>query len=220
MTVLPAPSFPSVPGEAAGDHVVRVVRLYDGCSLSSRRSELAALVGRGVDDESMVTWATNCLTFALGVIAACQSDVPELRQHIPNGREDVALAPLVKRAGGWKPAVHGQVPPVGALMHYRSVPYRTNAAGQPINDDHYEFFLSAPDEHGGGGRPNNAITIGCSDWTSSFGRPMHEYLDPDGFGIPDANVETSENAASTIPVPDTAHHDSTPPDPDATLKPS
>ena len=178
--ILPAPTFPPVVGEDSGARVDRVVRIYAGCSLSVRRDDLAALVGRGVDDESMVTWETNCLTFALGVIAACGSDVAELHEHIPNGREAVALDPLVKRAGGWAPYVAGQPVKTGSLMHYRSVPYRVNAAGETVYDDHYEFKLMAPDEHGGGGRANNEITVEHGDWPHSVGRPLHEVLDPDG----------------------------------------
>ena len=185
--ILPAPVFMPVAGESSGDRIDRVVRNYAGCSLSNRRNDLAALVGRGVDDESMVTWETNCLTFALGVIAACGSDVAELHEHIPNGREYVALNPLVKRAGGWE-LFSGQPVKTGSLMHYRSVPYRVNAAGETVYDDHYEFKLLASDEHGGGGRANNEITVEHGDWSHSVGRPLYEVLDPDGYGLPDANA--------------------------------
>ena len=185
--ILPAPVFTPVLGEGAGQRIDRVVRSFAGCSLSVRTQDLAALVGRGVDDESMVTWETNCLTFALGVIAACGSDVAELHEHIPNGREYVALNPLVKRAGGWE-LFSGQPVKTGSLMHYRSVPYRVNAAGETIYDDHYEFKLLASDEHGGGGRANNEITVEHGDWSHSVGRPLYEVLDPDGYGLPDANA--------------------------------
>ena len=73
-------------------------------------------------------------------------------------------------------------------MHYRSVPYRVNAAGETVYDDHYEFKLLASDEHGGGGRANNEITVEHGDWSHSVGRPLYEVLDPDGYGLPDANV--------------------------------
>lgn len=185
--ILQALVFAPVVGEDSGSRIDRVVRSYAGCSLSVRTKDLAALVGRGVDDESMVAWETNCLTFALGVIAACGSDVAELREHIPNGREAIALDPLVKRAGGWV-VYEGQPVKTGSLMHYRSVPYHVNAAGETIYDDHYEFKLRAPDEHGGGGRANNEITVEHGDWSHSVSRPLHEVLDPDGYGLPDATV--------------------------------
>ena len=185
--ILPAPVFTPVLGEGAGQRIDRVVRSFAGCSLSTRRDDLAALVGRGVDDESMVTWETNCLVFAIGIIAACGSDVAELRGHIPNGREYVALSPLVSRAGGWV-LYTGQPVKTGSLMHYRSVPYRVNAAGETVYDDHYEFKLLASDEHGGGGRANNEITVEHGDWSHSVGRPLYEVLDPDGYGLPDANA--------------------------------
>jgi hypothetical protein len=188
--ILPAPMFPPMLGEDAGQRIDRVVRAYAGCSLSIRTKDLAALVGRGVDDEDMVNWNTNCLTFALGVIAACGSDVAELRQHIPNGREYVALSPLVKRAGGWALYLTGQSVKTGSLMHYRSVPYRVNAAGETVYDDHYEFKLSGADEHGGGGRANNEITVEHGDWSRSVGKPLYEILDPDGYGLPDLSEAT------------------------------
>jgi hypothetical protein len=200
-----APLFPPVAGESAGQRVFRVVRFYDGCSLSNRRDELAALVG-----EAAVTWTTNCETFAIGVYRALGLEVPDVQAPLKNGLEGSVVEHVAARAGGWQPP--SATPPVGALMHYRSNPYRKTAAGQTIYDDHVEFMGAAPDEHGGGGRANNLISIEHGDVRSSVGRPLYGWIDPEMLGLPDANVETSQAAAGdTIPIPSDAARDTQPP---------
>jgi hypothetical protein len=174
MAILLAPSFPLVPGECAGDRIVRVVRYYAGASLSSRRPELAALIGRGIDDESMVALKTNCATFACGVLYAAGCRFESLCRPIKIGMSFATLVDLGGRMGAWRdPAVAGPPKP-GAVMWYE-------IAG--TDDDHAEFHLAPPDEHGGGGRADNAITIGDSPEAMSWGRPMHRWLDPDALGI-------------------------------------
>ena len=66
-------------------------------------------------------------------------------------------------------------PKAGSLLHYFT-------PGK--NDNHVEWLLSDMDdqgcaEHGGGGRTDNAITVGSGDVTVNYGRPLQEWLDPD-----------------------------------------
>ena len=153
-----------------------------------RRGDLAALVGRGVDDESVVTWQTNCCTFALGVLAAAGVDYHGLKSPLVNGQEFGVLVALGVSLDAWRTPQPGDPPPpAGAMLWYR-------IAG--TNDDHVEVMLAAPDEHGGGGRPDNAITAGRGDVHWSWSRPLHRWLDPDALGI--ATVE--ESAPDTLPA--------------------
>ena len=174
--ILPAPQFPPVSGESDGQRIARIVRSFNGCSLSSRRADLAALVGRGVDDESIVTIQTNCATFALGVLAAAGCAHPILKRTYVNGMAFSWLVQIGNDLGAWRdPATDG--PPVtGAAMWYE-------VAG--MNDDHVEWCVDASVPiHGGGGRPNNAITVGPGPIALSCGRPLHRWLDPERLGLP------------------------------------
>jgi hypothetical protein len=180
MTIPAAPSFPPILGESGGDRIVRIVRAFNGCSLLNRREDLAGLVCRGVDDESVVTWTTNCCTFALGVLAAAGCDFPALWVPLKNGMEFELLEDLGTYYQAWHIPSPGDVMPPGALIWYE-------ISGE--NDDHVEFFLSAPDEHGGGGRTNNEITIGNGDFHTSWSRPIHKWLDPSSLRLPDAHVD-------------------------------
>jgi hypothetical protein len=182
--ILPAPTFPAVLGESAGARIVRIVRAYVGCSLHVRRQDLAALVGRGVDDEAIVGWETNCCTFALGVLAAAGVDFPSLRIPLRNGFEFGVLVQLGNRFDAWrKPAPGDPPPPAGALLWYEI---------DGTNDDHVEIMLAPPDEHGGGGRPDNAITSGRGDVHASWSRPLHRWLDPEALCLPDPHVDPDQ----------------------------
>ena len=177
--ILPAPIFPMLSGELPGDRIARIMRLYDGfVPLGPHpvgRDALAGLVGRGIDDESVVDWRTNCCTFALGLLFAAGVDHPILKKPLRNGLEFTDMVTLGYSFSAWRVAVASEIPPRGALLWYR-------VAGQ--NDDHVEVMLDAPDEHGGGGRPDNAITIGRSDPHVSNGRPLWRWLDPAALEIP------------------------------------
>lgn len=205
--ILLAPDYPPAPGESAAARICRIVRSYAGCSLSHDRERLAALVGRGVDDASVVTWRTNCLTFSLGVLAAAGCPDLVLRKPLRNGREGEVIAAIAEAHGGWlDPQKEG--PPVpGSLIWYE-------IAGE--NDDHYEWELDGG-EHGGGGRTDNEITIERGPVTLSLGRPIRGWLHPEQLGLPDASTTTAD-PTQTIPVPADAMRDTVPPptDPDAT----
>jgi putative peptidoglycan binding protein len=167
---VPAPTFDVVDGESNGARIARIVRFYEGCSLSARTDELGALVGRGVDDpNSVVRITTNCAMFALGVLSAAGVQHPLLSKPYVNGMAFAWVVQIGTDTGAWRdPSTDG--PPVeGAAMWYR-------IAG--TNDDHVEFMLTPPDEHGGGGRANNAITIETGDVSTSVGRPLYKWLDP------------------------------------------
>lgn len=196
--ILPAPVFSAVVGETSSSRIVRIVKSYDGCSLSSRREDLAALVGRGIDDEEVVTWVTNCETFALGVLFAAGLDYLPLMSPLKNGREGELIEGIGQAFKAWRVAAPSESPPAGALMHYRSNPYRTRDDGSVIYDDHVEFMLEAPDLngaslHGGAGRTNNEVTVERSNIHFSVGKPLYRWLDPVALNLPDAIVvETTD----------------------------
>lgn len=186
MPTVPLPDFPLIPGEAPGARLVRIIRTYDGCSLSARKDDLGALVARGVDDPAKVVGvSTNCAMFGLGILAAAGVDHALLRKPYVNGMAFSWLVQIGTDFGAWKVPSTTDPPPPGAFMWYR-IP--------GTNDDHVEVFLSAPDEHGGGGRPNNAITVGHGPIHSSWSRPMWRYLDPDmlGIAVVDEHVDTPD----------------------------
>jgi hypothetical protein len=173
MSVLIRPEFPLVAGEEPIARIVRIVQFYAGCSLSARRDELAALVGRGVDDESLVEAHTNCLTFIFGVLVAAGCVYPSL---CIRWDRDLAGGRLLAFAKAKKALVTDGSPPiVGSVMHYERVG----------NDDHWEVELPNG-QHGGGGRDNNLIAIDPvgGDWHYSEGRPIRYWIDPTKLGIP------------------------------------
>lgn len=201
----------SLPGEAPGQKLVRIVRHYAGCSLLARADELGALVGRGVDDpKRVVTVKTNCGMFALGVMAEAGVDSAILdrpylsKTGLAPGANAIAWliqlgtdrGALVKLATPGVLGAHKLKP--GSLLRY-------NTAGR--NDDHVEWLLSEVDakghaEHGGGGRTNNAISITKADAPNSaglvawnYGRPLVEYWDPDLLGIEVVPVGSDINEA-------------------------
>ena len=199
--ILPAPVFDVIPGELPGARIARIVRAYDGCRLHDpgtqlqhpRIWELAALVGRGVNDQQMVTWQTNCATFALGVLSAAGLPCG------PATKIGEAFSDLVRigySLNAWQAsrpeniadAAHPGDYPVGALLWYRL---------DGTNDDHVEFFLGRAADgkmlHGGGGRADNAITVaeGEVDW--SWGRPVWRWLEPGLLGL-----EVVEDAAQDV----------------------
>lgn len=173
---------PSLPGESAGDKLIRTIKKYVGCSLSSRRDELGKLVARGVDKpEAVVTISTNCATTALGVMAEAGVKHPLLSKPYVSGMAvswvrqiGLDLGALVKYTGP-----NGPQPKVGSLLRY-------NTAG--TNNDHVEWLLSPIDakgeaDHAGGGRSNNAVTQDHGNVLTSWNRPLVEFWDPDKLGI-------------------------------------
>lgn len=190
--ILPAPVFPLVPGEPPGDRLARLVRQYDGSSLHSRREELAALVGRGVDDESVIAIKTNCAMFALGILAAAGCTHHLLSRQYENGMAFAWLVQIGDDLDAWRDPAKDGAPVTGAVLWYE-------LAGQ--NDDHAEFLVDVSGPvHGGGGRPDNAITVAVGPVALSCGRPIHRWLDPSALGIP-----VAEEAGEDVePRPDDA----------------
>lgn len=194
---IPLASEPSVPGESPGQKLIRILKRYVGCSLTTRRADLADLVSRKVDKpEAVVGIATNCATSALGVMAKGGVKHPLLNKPYVNGMAiawvrqiGIDLGALVK----YDPK--GPQPKPGSLLRY-------NTPG--TNNDHVEWLLGpigpgGVAEHGGGGRGNNAITSGTGDVRTSLGRPLLEWWDPDKLGIDVVALEQSEKAESSPP---------------------
>jgi hypothetical protein len=178
-----APAFPLIQDQAPGERIASILRHYAGCSLSNRLDELESLVCRGVDDVKVASWKTNCATVALGILAAAGAQHPLLQRPLAIEEAFSRLVQIGLDLGAWRDPVAGRVPPLGSAMWYE-IPN--------TGDDHVEFMLESPDTHGGGGRADNAITVGSGgDVHWSWGRPMHKYLDPDALGIP--TIATASN---------------------------
>jgi hypothetical protein len=179
LSVLQAPSYPPVQGESSGQRLARIVRTYAGCSLSNRRQDLAALVGRGVDDESIVTVQTNCATFSLGVLAAAGCPHPLLTKPYVNGMAVAWMSQIGNDLGAWRDP--SDAPVTGACLWFEG-------AG---NNDHFEWLLDPSEPaHGGGGRPDNAISIEVGQIATSLWRPLHKWLDPERLLLPEWDAGT------------------------------
>ena len=107
--------------------------------------------------------------------------------------------------GAWVTySASGQQPQHGDLLWYWNHPTRTKDDGttETVYDDHVEWALSDPGsdhvaDHGGGGRTNNAITVGNGDLTTNAGRALRKFLDLDKLGItPVATQSDSTDAGS------------------------
>lgn len=164
--------------ESPGERIARVARSYVGCSLTNRRSELAALVATSKEDDpaEVVRIRTNCGMFARGVMAKCGVVHPLLEQRYRIG---YAVSDVLEVADRHV-ALHdwaGEALPLGAILHY---------ATRGLNNDHVECCLLAdagPDTgwsqpHCGAGRPENAVTEATSDVRRSSGRPLIHWIDP------------------------------------------
>jgi hypothetical protein len=203
----PLPSFDFVAGESRGARLARIVSFYVGCSLSNRRAELGALVARGVDEaERVVGIKTNCATFSLGVLAAAFGSVAAARAAHPllatpyrSGQAFVWLMKIGNDWGAWTKPRPGLSLPAGACMHY-------GTAG--TNDDHAEWMLDPPQRHGGGGRPNNAVTSGQSDPRWNAGRPLIAWIDPERVPI-NLQAASQEQFVASDPLRDgsTLHYE-------------
>lgn len=197
--VVAIPLFEFVAGESCGDRIARIVRFYVGSSLFNRRDDLGALVARGVDDPTEVVGIkTNCATFSLGVLAAAFGSVDAARGAHPllatpykNGMAFAWLTEIANAWGAWVKPVPGQIVPVGACMHYGT---------SGLNNDHAEWMLAEPDTHGGGGRTDNAVTLGQSDPHTNLGRPLLQWLDPEKVPLvlPDAYVAVSDPTGAPL----------------------
>lgn len=188
MITIALPHYDFVIGESNGQRFARIIKDFAGCSLLVNRPRLEALVCKGVTDDSgvndVVTAMTNCGTTALGVLAAGAGDVDTARSiHVllatpyKIGMAIAWLNQIGDDLGAWVTWKAGMAIPVGALCYYGTG-----------NNLHVEWKTDEPDEHAGGGRPNNAITVGSSDMSTNNGRPLDKYLDPDKIPLPEATA--------------------------------
>jgi len=174
------------PGETPGDHCARIVRAVAGCSLDHLPDKLADIYLLQEPDRDTAVevsrLATNCGTSmrAVYALAGCTHTL-------------ITRPYRIGTAVAW---VLGAATELGALLPASSwrkcgpgwgLWYGTPAAKgkSPRNDDHMEWCLAVPDEHGvalhgGGGRARNAITIGGPGtilW--STGKPLRGVIDPE-----------------------------------------
>lgn len=180
---MPKATINSLPGEQPGEKIVRLFKHFVGCSLTNRRSELGKLVSREVDNpEVVVTIATNCGTSALGIMALAGVQHALLDKHYVSGAAISWCLKIGYDLGALRDVRNskGVIPPVGSLLHYNT---------EGTNNDHVEWLLSKPDEHGnaihgGGGRVGNALGMsGPSNIWLNNNRPLVAYIDPDLLGI-------------------------------------
>ncbi len=199
--------YPKIPGESAQDRGVRIVRDMAGCSLLKNRDKLTRFVARdGAESkpEDVVQWETNCAEFGVSYLAALAGSLEDARKlcallalPIRNGQAFSVLVQIGDKLGAWCPAPKkGEPVPRAAIIWYEI---------DGTNDDHAEISLDPPDEHGGGGRAHNEITIAHGDEHESWSRPIHKILDITKikFDLPGlaaiARVEAS--TAETVPAP-------------------
>lgn len=160
----------------SSDTIISLVKRYEGCSLHVRKDDLGTLVCRGVDDpDQAVLIKTNCGMFALGIMKEAGVVHDLLNQKYKSGMAIAWVRTIGKDLKALQKFSKGNMPKAGALLHYYT-------AGK--NDNHVEWLLSDVDdqgcaEHGGGGRTDNAITIGSGNVLWNYGRPLQEWLDPD-----------------------------------------
>ncbi len=171
--------YPKIPGESAQDRGVRIVRDMAGCSLLKNRDKLTRFVARdGAESkpEDVVQWETNCAEFGVSYLAALAGSLEDARKlcallalPIRNGQAFSVLVQIGDKLGAWCPAPKkGEPVPRAAIIWYEI---------DGTNDDHAEISLDPPDEHGGGGRAHNEITIAHGDEHESWSRPIHKILD-------------------------------------------
>lgn len=194
--------FPDVADENARDRLCRLVAFCDGWSLSNEREKLAALVGRGVDPDSLnsVMWKTNCGTSALGIIALTCGPVSaaaavdaKLAAQSMIGTAISWIIDIGDRHGAWVTyKKDGPQPQHGDLMWYYEHPTVTAPDGSTSTkwDDHVEWLLedlssgSTTAKHGGGGREDNAITVrDADDVRTNAGRRLQKFFDLDKLNI-------------------------------------
>lgn len=183
------------PGETAGQFIARIVRDHAGCSIKNNFDKLIALVGAAettpAQARAVSLWETNCATFALGVLRAAGVKHPLLARPLVNGMAFTWLVTILRDLGALRPARADGVYPEGALLHYGT---------HGVNNDHAEFALTPPDEHGGGGRGDNEVTVGHSIESVSWGRPVEEWGDPDALGI--TLIDVAPHSTDPCPPPD------------------
>ena len=204
-------------GESVEDRICRCVHECEGLSLSHGRDKLALLIGRGVD---ATDWAvglqTNCATSALGVLAAC-SVSPEIAATVHPLLAKPAVSPeAIGMSMSWLFAI-------GLALGCR-IPYAPGLELRPgdllfyeyhgTNNNHVEWLLSSPDSsgvalHGGGGRPDNAITIATGNVLASMRRPL-TYVFRFAPHLPPSPDYAAGEIVTDAPAPETAPTSNTP----------
>lgn len=160
---------------ATPENIVEIVKSYIGSSLIHNREDLALLIARGVDDPNQVVEIkTNCGMSCLGFwwLAGVQHEL--LKKKYVNGQAIAWIRKIAIDKKALRKYPEDGPPIAGAALHYYTL-------GK--NDNHIEILLSNPDGkfialHGGGGRPNNAITSSISDIRTNYYRGLKEWVDP------------------------------------------
>lgn len=193
-----------VSGETGGQHLWRIVQFFAGCSIHHRHLDLRMLAAMCEDrpDQEMLR-TTNCATSARWIyrLANCQVQglfAPDEVMRAANPAGPISwLITAAKAAGALVPGDQWQKADAGWLLYY--------AVG---NNAHVEWCGGKPDAsgncaHGGGGRPDNAITIASGDIRSSWSRPLVYLIDPAKMKVPDypTAIET-EHVAPIVSVED------------------
>jgi hypothetical protein len=160
---------------ATPENIVELVKSYIGDSLTHNKDDLALLTARQVDDpDKIVQIKTNCGMFALGIWWAAGVKHELLNTKYKSGMAIAWVRRIAIEKNALRTYPKNGPPVAGSLLHYFT-------PGK--NDSHVEFCLSNPDknmvaEHGGGGRPDNAITSGISDIKTNYYRRLQEWVDP------------------------------------------
>ena len=164
--------------ESVEDRLVRFIHTFDNVSLSNKADWLNQLVGRGVDPKGLnaYLWRTNCATTALGFIAAAcidKSAATDLHPLLTTMSKIGTSISWIYKIGSATRTMKVYRPGM-KLPRVCLVGYSTGA--------HVEWILSDTDsngiaEHGGGGRANNAITVGKGNVLTSMGRRITEVFD-------------------------------------------
>jgi hypothetical protein len=189
--------FAVVPGETSGEYAARVVRAFDRARPDAKAGVHGLLYWlaesvEGADAAAEQYRTTNCATSwrwlakKLGCPHKwCGLPDKQIRKLDPSG--PVSWNLKIARDMGALIDVRGMPKAdVEALLgegwgiHY-------NTPG--TNDSHMEWCLDSylpdpePDEHGGGGRAGNEITVERGNVMQSLGRPIAHIIDPSKMGF-------------------------------------
>jgi hypothetical protein len=160
---------------ATPNDIIEIVKSYVGDSLIHNKEDLALLTARGVDDPNkIVQITTNCGLFTLGVWWAVGVQHELLKRKYKSGMAIAWVRQIAQDKKALRSYPKDGLPIPGATMHYYT-------PGK--NDDHVEFLLESPNNkhlalHGGGGRPQNAITSGTGDIILNSNRKLMAWIDP------------------------------------------
>lgn len=187
-----------LPGETQGQHISRCVQAFNGVSLTNNVAQLDALFlvnETPARAPQIAAVQTNCATFARCIFALAGCTSSYVLEPYPIGAGISLVLEAAQQLGclitcSTTPNYLSLLGP-GCLIHY-AIP--------GTNDDHVEFCLGAPDPttgvalHGGGGRPDNAITVATGDIRTSLGRPIQHIILP-------TNMATAGPAIAPPPPP-------------------